>query len=182
VCLAIPLGNKEDNNESELWRTIRTNPTYLLSIGFAMQSIMAIAFFLGIESGIIASVLIIKPALILLYALSFGIGGFVFFTLSMHYVPKMLHTGNIEYLYYGGFFYLAGYNMVIFYVASLLSFNLLIVSAIVHLLLMLFAFKPIWHAYFWTDKRYKFIGLIVNTFLILLFVSQLMIVWLILNS
>ena len=183
MCIAIPLGNKTTTNESELWRNIRNSPLYLLGIGFVIQSFIGIIFFLGIKTGFInSSSLQIPTDIIALYAVLFASGSFLFFSLSMHYCPKVMHTGNIEYLYYGGLFYLSNYNMVIFYLASVFSYPLLIISTIFQLLLMLYAFKPIWHAHQWANKRYQNFSRMINTLFVLLFSAQLMVFWLLLNA
>lgn len=164
MCIAIPLGNQDKKNESVLWRTIRTNPFYLLSLGIIIQTALLIMFWLGLKVGVVdRTSLIISPELLSLYLMVWGIGGFVFFALTMHFYPKKMCTGNIEYLYYGGFFYLANYNLVFFYLAAFLSYSMLISSVIIHLLLLLFAFKPIWNAYFWTNKKNKNSARVVNT-------------------
>ena len=49
MCIAIPLGNKETANESELWRTIRNSPLYLLSLGFFIQVFIGIIFLLAVR-------------------------------------------------------------------------------------------------------------------------------------
>ena len=174
MCLAIPLGNQDKKNESVLWRTIRTNPLYLLSLGIIIQTALVFIFWLSIKTGLLNDTsLIISPGLVYFYLMVWGIGGFVFFALTMHFYPKKMRTGNIEYLYYGGFFFLANYNLVFFYLASFLSYYLLISSIIIQLLLLLFAFKPIWNAYYWTDKKNKNTGRVVNTLFALLIVGQI---------
>ena len=181
MCIAIPLGNKKETNESALWHAIRTEPLYLLSLGGVLQILSALIFLLSIKTGLInASSVSLDVDLIIAYTLLFGVGGFAYFALSMHYCPIKMHTGNIEYLYYGGLFYLASYNMLIFYLANFFSYALVVGSVIVHLLLMLFAFKPIWHAYFWTDKKNKKFGQFINILFFILLSSQLIVFWLIL--
>ena len=182
MCLAIPMGSNGTNNESQLWRTIRSNPAYLLSLGVIVQLVMLFIFLLSIENEWISPAsLIIKPEFIILYVLSYAIAGFLYFAFSMHFCPKKMQTGNIEYLYYGGLFYLGNYNLALFYLATFFSYALIISSAVFQLILMLFAFKPIWHAYFWSDKKNKSFAVILNSLFFLLLSAQLLILFLIMQ-
>ena len=173
MCLAIPYGKKEQNNQSVIWRTIRTSPLYLLSTGIIIQTLILALFWFALSLEFIAPAsLILSTSMISAYIM-LSIISFIFFAATMHFYPGIMHSGNIEYLYYGGFFFLSSYNMLFFYLANFISSGLIITSVMVQLLLLWFAFKPLWWSYYWTDKKHKNLGRIVNTLFFLLFTSQI---------
>ena len=172
MCIAIPYG-KDKISESRFWRALRTKPLYLLGLGALIQVLFLLIFWFALSNGFISSSsLIISPAMISVYSLLFGISGFLFFALSMHVYPEKMQSGEIEYLYYGAFFFLATYNSAFFYFASFNSIGLIIISIIIHFGLLFFTFKPLWRAYFWADKQSKNFGRAANLLFSLLVLSQ----------
>lgn len=173
MCIAIPYG-KDKINESRFWRALRTRPLYMLGLGALIQILFLAVFWFALSSEFISrSSLIISPAMISTYSLLFSFSGFLFFALSMHVYPKRMQSGEIEYLYYGAFFFLATYNSAFFYFASFNSIGLIITSIIIYFGLVFFTFKPLWRAYFWADKQSKNFGRAVNFVFSLLVLSQL---------
>ncbi len=176
MCIAIPYG-KDKINESKLWRELRTRPLYMLGLGALIQVLFLTGFWFALSSELISSSsLLISPAMVTAYNLLFGVAGFLFFALSMHVYPKKMHSGEIEYLYYGAFFFLATYNSALFYFASFNSYGLIITAIIIQFSLLFFAFKPLWRAYFWADKHSKNFGRITNSVFSLLVLCQLIFV------
>ncbi|NOQ78044.1 MAG: hypothetical protein GQ546_01440, partial [Gammaproteobacteria bacterium] len=173
MCIAIPYG-KDKINESRFWRALRTRPLYMLGLGALIQILFLAVFWLALSSEFISrSSLLISPAMISTYSLLFSFSGFLFFALSMHVYPKRMQSGEIEYLYYGAFFFLATYNSAFFYFASFNSIGLIITSIIIYFALAFFTFKPLWRAYFWADKQSKNFGRAVNFVFSLLVLGQL---------
>jgi len=176
MCIAIPYG-KDKINESKLWRELRTRPLYMLGLGALIQVLFLAGFWFALSSELISSSsLLMSPAMVAAYNLLFGVAGFLFFALSMHVYPKKMHSGEIEYLYYGAFFFLATYNSALFYFASFNSYGLIITAIIIQFSLLFFAFKPLWRAYFWADKHSKHFGLVTNSVFSLLVLCQLIFV------
>ncbi len=179
MCIAIPYG-KEKTNESRLWQILRTRPFYLLSLGALIQSLLLLIFYLSLHYGLINShSLITSPAIIYSYGLLFAISSFIMLALGMHFYPKKIHSTDFEYLYYGSFFFLANYTSAFFYLASFYSTNLLMAFMMFHFGLLLFAFKPLWRAGFWAEKKYKKLAYTFNAIFFSLILSQcLVLIWL----
>ncbi len=175
MCLAIPYGKDEQNHESPLWHRIRTTPLFLMGLGSILLLLSLGIFWLSLISGILKTQHLSASAqLISAYLLVSGVGGFWFFALSMHFYPRLMRSSPIEYLYYGGYFFLSMYNLVFFYLAVFApGSSLLISSMLIQLLLMLFAFRPLWWAFYWSNTRHRKWGYFVNTVFIALLGTQL---------
>ncbi len=170
MCIAIPYGKDKQNHESPLWHRIRTTPFFVMGLGGVLILLSLGIFWLGLISGILETQqLAVSAQLISAYLLVSGVGGFWFFALSMHLYPRLMQSSPIEYLYYGGYFFLSMYNLVFFYLACFASGNsLLISSMLIQLLLMLFAFRALWWAFYWSNTRQKSWGYFVNAVFIVL--------------
>ncbi len=173
MCLAIPYG-KETRNESKLWRELRTHPLYLLGLGAIIQLFFLAIFWLTLNTGLLHfSALIISANKVSIYSLLFGVLSFVFFAWTMSVYPQKMRSGEIEYPYFGAFFFLASYNSILFYIASFTSIGLMTLAVLIHFVLMHFAFKPLWSAYFWANKRDKPFAHVVNFIFFSLILSQI---------
>ncbi len=180
MCIAIPLGTHKQTDEAALWHVIRTTPLYLLGLGSLVQLLLLGIFLLALSTGLIsAQSLLLTPEMISTYMLVFGVSGFVFFALTMHYYPHLMKTGNIEYLYYGGFFYLTTYNLLFFYLAVFFSNALLIGSIVIQLLLFIFAFQPLRQAAFWAVGQHRQAVYFLHTLFILFVAGMLLFIGLI---
>ena len=91
----------------------------------------------------------------------------------MSVYPKKLNCGEIEYPYFGAFFFLGTYNSILFYIASITSTGLIAIAVFIHFSLILFAFKPLWRAFFWSDKHGKPFARVVNFIFVSLILSQM---------
>ncbi len=172
MCLAIPYGKNNRQNEPKLWHAIRTSPLYLLGFGAMLQLFMLAIFWLASNyTDINLQLLTLSRAQISSYII-FNSAVFIFFALSMHFYPRLMPGGKVEYLYFGGYFYLTLYNSLLFYLAIFTSTKLMIISLMLQLLLLLFAFKPLWWAFYWSERRYKMPGYIINAVFIILLVFQ----------
>ena len=173
MCLAIPYG-KESRNESKIWRELRTHPLYLLGLGAMIQLFLLATFWLTLNTGLLySSSLIISANEITTYSLLFGVLSFVFFALSMSIYPKKVRSGEIEYPYFGAFFFLSTYNSILFYIASFTSIGLMVLAVLIHFGLISFAFKPLWRAYFWANKQGKPFARAVSFLFFSLILSQI---------
>ncbi|MCK5696757.1 MAG: hypothetical protein KAI02_01255 [Gammaproteobacteria bacterium] len=173
MCLAIPYG-KDNTDESKLWYELRTHPLYLLGLGAVIQCIFLAIFWLLLNNHLLNdSSLIISSNKVMAYGLVFGVFSFTFFALSMSIYPKKFNCGDIEYPYFGAFFFLATYNSILFYIASVTSAKLMAVAIFIHFSLLLFAFKPLWSAYFWADKHTKPFARMINIIFFSLILSQI---------
>ena len=173
MCIAIPYG-KVKINESRFWRALRTRPLYMLGLGALIQILFLAIFWLALSSELISSSsVVISPVIISAYSFLCGILAFIFFAIILHIYPRRMQSGDIEYLYYGAFFFLANYNSAFFYFASFISSGLLIVSVIIQSCLLFFTFKPVWRAYYWADKKHKNFGRFINSIFFLLVLCQL---------
>jgi hypothetical protein len=171
MCIAIPYGQRPIK-ESEFWYRIRTNPLYMLMFGAFIQSIVLAGFeWLVLHQVWLITEPVIPNVVIAMYGLLI-ISNFIFFALSMFFYAQKTALGDIEYLYYGAFFFLAQINIVFFYIVSFIHIKLLIGSLILQLALLFFNFKPLWRAWFWIDKRYNAKGLLINTIFSLLVLIQ----------
>ena len=174
MCIAIPYG-KEKTNESRLWKALRTSPFYLLTLGVVIQILLLAVFQLLLSSHYISSsAMLISPVEATLYSLLFGMLSFIFFAISMFVYQQRMQSGDIEYIYYGSFFFLMTYNSMFFYLAIFTAMGLVFTSIVIHFGLLFFTFKPLWRAYFWADKHNKNLARGVNTVFFLLVFTQIL--------
>ena len=172
MCIAIPFGNNEKDNEWALWKTVRTNPLYLLSFGALTHIILLSLFSFSLSIGLLTKEsFILSPETISLYIILFGILSYVFFAVIMHFYPKLMQTGEIEYIYFGGYFFLTNYNLLFFYLASTIGTGLIISSIIIQFILFLFAFKPIKWSYSWSHQQHTLLNVVSFSLFSLLLIS-----------
>lgn len=175
MCIAIPMRRPDNGQQSKLWRFISSTPLNMLLFSVAIQSIalflanvMAQKFWLG------ATLSGIDYHSFNLFIFLFWIFPFISYAFVLNYYPRLCQRGDVEYLHYAVLNTLGSFNLILFYMASAYFNSLINTALIFQLLMLIYAFKPLWKIGYWAGKNKEFLVRTINTSSLLIALSLLL--------
>lgn len=151
MCIALPLGPSDSNNQSKLWAFIRSTPLNMLLFSAALQ-VISLLFVHFVVKKYWPQIAFTQSLSYVFYCL-FWLAPFISYAFVMNIYPRLCKQGNIEYLQYAVFNTLGNFNLVLFYISSIFFDHLLSTILSLQLLLLIYTFKPIWRIGFWAEKK-----------------------------
>ena len=167
MCIALPLGPSDNRNQSALWLFIRSTPLNMLLFSAVLQltalffiSLFTPKYLFGFENYLLIFLFWIFP--------------FISYALLMNFYPRLCQQGEIEYLQYAALNTLGFFNFIIFCIAAIYFKSFINIVLSLQLLLLIYAYKPIWKIGFWTGRNNALLVKLINFSSLLIALSLVM--------